>query len=122
MASSMRRYYCKLCGAAFATNRTDRHFCSSDHQKEWNNIRIKGGLRLYDFAMASRVDRSAANQENVNQARRDLYVEIDRLAEEERIRRAHRSEKIAEIRAGGLLPQPVEPIDDNDEAATDFAA
>ena len=122
MARSMRRYFCRDCGAAFTTNRTDKYFCSAAHRTRFLNLRIKQGLRIIDLAIASRLDRSTANLANANASRRSLYVEISRICDDERIRRAHRSEKIAEIRAGGLLPQPVEPIDDNDEAATDFAA
>lgn len=111
MAKVMFRHFCRDCGAAFATNRTDRYFCSTAHQQRYLNMRIKQGLRIIDLAIASRIDRSVENLPNANRARRDLYVEISRICEDERIRRTRRSEKIAEIKAGGLLPQPIEPVD-----------
>ena len=109
MPSSMRRYFCKLCGAAYATARTDRLFCSDEHRKSFNQERIKQGLRIIDLAIASRIDRSSANIANANKARRDLYNEIARICEDERERLAKRAAKVAEIRsAKSNLPQPVE--------------
>lgn len=116
MASSMRRYFCKLCGAAYATHRTDRLFCCPEHQKEFLNSRIKQGLRIIDLALASRMRRGSKDEvAKASQARRDFYNELDRICAEERERTVKRSAKIAEIRAGGLQPQPIETIEASDE-------
>lgn len=119
MAKVMFRHFCRDCGAAFATNRTDKEFCSTEHQRRFLNMRIKQGLRLIDLAINSRIDRSAENLPNAHKARRDLYVEISRICDDERSRRARRSAKIAEIKAAGSLPQPVEPITSNDDITTE---
>ena len=120
MASSMRRYFCKLCGAAYTTANPNKLYCCDEHRKEQLNIRILGGLALYDLAVASRLDRSAGQEKRNNELRRYLYDKITELVQDERARRTKRQIKIDEIRSGrSNLPQPIEREDD--DALPDFS-
>lgn len=119
MPSSMRRYFCKLCGGAFTTNRTDKLFCCPEHQKDFKNMRIAQGYQLIELAIASRLRRGSKEEvARASQARRDMYAILDRICGDERERITKRAVKVAEIRAAkSNLPLPVEPNGDECESA-----
>jgi endogenous inhibitor of DNA gyrase (YacG/DUF329 family) len=119
MPSQLRRYFCKRCGNVYTTNKPSRLYCSEECRKAHLNERIKGGLALYDLAIASRLDRSADNIANANKMRRYLYQKITDLAQDERARLAKRAARVAEIKAArSNLPPAVEPVDDGSEMAS----
>ena len=53
---------CRECGAKFQLQRASREFCCAACRRVFNNRRMLRGAEFYDLVMATRFDRSAAQQ------------------------------------------------------------
>jgi len=92
-------YFCDECGNPFYRTQPNKIFCNGTcRQNAWNR-RVTGGFKLYELAMAWRIDREKGDLA-------ELTAASDQLAAEERIIRRGRAANIAKQRAA-LAPGSV---------------
>lgn len=79
---------CRECGAAFTARSAKARFCSTTHEKAFNNRRMTRGALLYDLFMASRY-----NPENMSATElRSIYQRIGmRFRDEDKAQRGGRA-------------------------------
>lgn len=97
-------YFCHYCGNPDYLTKSNKKFCSEGCRQAHWNMRVNGGFRLYELAMAWRIDREKGDMA-------ELTAFADQLAAEERILRKRRAANIA--REKGKLPPGTKIIDEN---------
>ncbi len=97
-------YFCHYCGNPDYLTKSNKKFCSDVCRTAHWNMRVTGGFRLYELAMAWRIDREKGDMA-------ELTSFADQLAAEERILRRRRAANMAAEKA--KLPPGTKTIDDN---------